>query len=108
MEGGGKTGNRLKLLAVLAVVLLAGCFSEVQQGDGGATGLWTRIYGSSVVDQSGVYGTKGTADSVNVPGAMELGVRWIDGTGDLWLFGGAGHVPGGIPYYFNDLWRSQP
>jgi hypothetical protein len=52
--------------------------------------------GSNVGNQAGVYGTKGTAASSNVPGARALGVSWTDTSGNFWLFGGA---------LFNDLWK---
>src|SRR5438132_118285 len=46
---------------------------------------WTWLSGSNTVNQSGVYGTKGTAASSNLPGAREGLISWIDASGTLWL-----------------------
>lgn len=74
-----------------------------ESGDGGSPPLstkeWTWVSGSSTADQAGTYGTKGTADSLNVPGARTGAVARIDSGGLLWLFGGYGRGR------FNDLWR---
>lgn len=61
---------------------------------------WTWVNGSSTAGTTGVYGTKGTAAATNVPGARDGSISWIDGTGNLWLFGG--NTPWG---YLNDLWK---
>ncbi|MGA2553465.1 MAG: carboxypeptidase-like regulatory domain-containing protein [Smithella sp.] len=64
------------------------------------TWTWVSGYG-----QAGSYGTKGTADPGNIPGARERAVSWIDSSGSLWLFGGYDYDSatndGG---YLNDLW----
>jgi hypothetical protein len=74
-----------------------------------AGGIWTWKSGSSIVDQPGTYGTLGTPDAGNMPGARDGAVSWIDLGGNLWLFGGQGFdkdnpitLPAG---YLNDLWR---
>jgi N-acetylneuraminic acid mutarotase len=64
---------------------------------------WTWVSGSDMVDQPGVFGTKGVADPANVPGAKTGAVPWIDLDGDLWLFGGSG--PGYV--HSNDLWTFE-
>jgi N-acetylneuraminic acid mutarotase len=70
---------------------------------------WTWISGSKSVDQLGIYGTKGTADPANVPGARAKAVSWLDPSGQLWLFGGVGlDSVGPIGEYLNDLWRYDP
>jgi N-acetylneuraminic acid mutarotase len=56
-----------------------------------ATPEWTWVSGSNVVNQAGIYGTKGMAAPGNVPGAREMPVSWIDSDGKLWLFGGYGY-----------------
>jgi N-acetylneuraminic acid mutarotase len=66
---------------------------------------WTWMSGSSTAAQPGSYGTKGVPSGANVPGARQGPVSWIDGSGDLWLFGGNGWDSGGIPGLLNDLWR---
>ena len=51
---------------------------------------WTWISGSNTIEQPGIYGTKGTADTKNVPGARGGALGWYDSTGDeFWLFGGS-------------------
>ena len=56
---------------------------------------WTWVSGSDVINQNGVYGTKGTAHSANVPGCRSDSVSWIDSSGNLWLFGGLGRDSAG-------------
>jgi hypothetical protein len=78
----------------------------------GDTGEWTWIGGSSTVGrnggQTGVYGTLGAAVSTNSPGGRIGPVSWIDGTGNLWFFGGQGYDSIGAQGYLNDLWEFQP
>jgi N-acetylneuraminic acid mutarotase len=66
---------------------------------------WTWVSGSDVGDQAGVYGTKGTAAPSNVPGGRWSAVSWADGSGNLWLFGGAGLDSTGLQGGLNDLWK---
>jgi N-acetylneuraminic acid mutarotase len=66
---------------------------------------WTWLSGSNIREQTGSYGTKGTAAASNVPGAREAAVSWIDASGNLWLFGGFGVNSSGDQELFNDLWR---
>ena len=68
----------------------------------------TRNSGIQFVKQSGFYGTKGTADAANVPGAREGYISWTDAGGDLWLFGGWGLDSAGAWGDLNDLWRYEP
>jgi hypothetical protein len=58
-------------------------------------GMWTWISGSNTTDQHGVYGEKGIPSSLNVPGARQNAVSWIDKNGNLWLFGGLGYAATG-------------
>ncbi len=73
-----------------------------------ATQLWTWVSGSDLGYQAGIYGTKGTADPLNAPGARSMSVSWTDPGGKLWLFGGAGLDSVGASRYvslgLNDLW----
>ena len=57
---------------------------------------WTWVSGSDLINQPGVYGTKGVASASNVPGARVYASSWIDKSNNLWLFGGA---------QLNDLWK---
>jgi N-acetylneuraminic acid mutarotase len=68
-------------------------------------GEWTWESGSKVVNQNGVYGTQGISAPTNVPGARTSAVGWIDLSGNLWLFGGAGFVSAGPSGVLNDLWK---
>jgi hypothetical protein len=65
---------------------------------------WTWMSGSDTANASGVYGTLGVPTVVNVPVGRIWANSWTDGSGNLWLFGGAYN---GGPY-LNDLWRYQP
>ncbi|HOS27753.1 MAG TPA: kelch repeat-containing protein [Deltaproteobacteria bacterium] len=66
---------------------------------------WTWISGSDVINQPGVYGTKGVSDQANVPGARAQAASWIDSSGNLWLFGGTGRDSAGDQGSLNDLWK---
>jgi N-acetylneuraminic acid mutarotase len=74
---------------------------------------WTWMSGSSTVPGSnkgisGVYGTLQKPDTGNVPGSRQYAVSWIDGQGNLWLFGGEGYDSAGVLGYLNDLWEFNP
>lgn len=71
-----------------------------------STSQWTWISGSNSMGQMGVYGTQGVSSSSNIPGARAAATSWIDSSGNLWLFGGAGYGGGGN--YLNDLWKFNP
>jgi len=70
-----------------------------------STNAWTWVSGSSGANQPGSYGVAGTAAPSNVPGARGSSASWIDGSGDLWLFGGIGFDSQGNNGYLNDLWE---
>jgi N-acetylneuraminic acid mutarotase len=72
-----------------------------------ATDQWTWVSGSSSVDLTGVYGTLGKAAPGNAPGGREGAAGWIDGAGNLWLFGGAGFNDAAAGAELNDLWKYQ-
>src|SRR6185437_13835312 len=61
------------------------------------SGAWTSmpVSGSQTPAANGVYGTKGTADSSNVPGSRTQASAFVDSAGNLWLFGGQGYGAGG-------------
>jgi hypothetical protein len=44
----------------------------------------------------------------NVPGARSSTVSWVDGDGNLWLFGGLGLDADGTLGYLNDVWEFNP
>ncbi len=72
------------------------------------TNEWTWVSGSATPSQ-GVYGTRGVPDVANSPGARLYALNWIDGNGNLWLFGGFGSDSTGRNYFsLNDLWEFNP
>ncbi len=66
---------------------------------------WTWIKGSNVVNQQGIYGSKGIASSSNIPGARIRTVTWKDNTGNFWLFGGGGRDANGTNGLLGDMWK---
>lgn len=68
-------------------------------------GQWTWVSGSNIPNQTGAYGTLGTAAPGNVPGARSSAAIWTDVSGNLWLFGGAGFDSTGTLGDLNDLWK---
>src|ERR1700757_775979 len=91
------------LSMVVASALLSGCGGSSSPPPPHVSG-WSWVGGANVVNQSGVYGTQGTASSSNAPGAREAAVSWTDGSGKLWLFGGGGYDAAGTFGLLNDLW----
>ena len=73
-----------------------------------STAQWTWMSGGSLANASGVRGTHGTAAPGNVPGGRNSVSSWIDSSGNLWLFGGAGYDSSGALGYLNDLWQYDP
>lgn len=69
-----------------------------------ATGQWTWVAGDTVLNVSGVYGTKGVASPGNKPGSRVSGVSWTDNDGNLWLFGGLGYASEDHGW-LSDLWK---
>jgi N-acetylneuraminic acid mutarotase len=73
-----------------------------------STNEWTWMGGGSTVRQSGVYGTKGTPATGNIPGSRGGAVSWTDGSDNFWLFGGDGYDSAGNGGLLNDLWEYDP
>lgn len=72
-----------------------------------ASGLWTWMSGSNLLNQPGVYGTQCVPSVNNVPGArIETRSRWVDDCGNFWLFAGSKTFSGSQPH--NDLWKYNP
>jgi Galactose oxidase, central domain len=69
------------------------------------TGKWTFVSGSTTANQSGVYGTEGTAAPGNVPGGRQASVSWIDTSNNFWMFGGYDTDASGHQQDLNDLWE---
>ena len=70
-----------------------------------SAGEWTWVSGANLGNQTGTYGTLGTAAPSNVPGARNLVVIWTDAAGNFWLFGGEGYDSTGTDGFLNDLWK---
>ena len=65
---------------------------------------WTWISGSNIVNQLGIYGTKGVPSTTNTPGARTESISWTDNNGNFWLFGGTGKSSTAFDGLLNDLW----
>ena len=70
-----------------------------------SAGQWTSMGGSSTGEQSGIYGTQGTAAHGNIPGGRFHAMSWTDTSGNLWLFGGDALDSNGTKGDLNDLWK---
>jgi N-acetylneuraminic acid mutarotase len=69
------------------------------------TDQWTWMGGSTSPNVQGVYGTVGISAASNAPGSRQLSSCWVDGSGDLWMFGGYGYGSTAGYAYLNDLWK---
>ena len=66
--------------------------------------MWTWVGGTKLGNQTGIYGTKGVADSNSMPGARAAASSVTDSNNAFWLFGG--NMYDGVNLqYFNDLWK---
>jgi hypothetical protein len=83
----------------------------------GTEGEWAWMGGSDIATASstngedgqiGVYGTLGTASPRNVPGGRYYAENWVDSSGNVWLFGGAGIDSVDNSGDLNDLWKFDP
>jgi N-acetylneuraminic acid mutarotase len=98
MFGGGGPGNSG----------VGGLFSDLWRYNV-STALWAWMSGADTLGAQSVYGTLGTPGAGNVPSAREGGASWIDGAGNLWLFGGGGFdSTGHEDLGLSDLWRFSP
>jgi hypothetical protein len=85
-----------------------GDLNDVWKFDRVTNSGWQWLAGENSVDQAGVYGTRGTASTNNLPGGREGAAGWIDGNGTPWLFGGSGWDANAAAGKLNDLWRYEP
>jgi N-acetylneuraminic acid mutarotase len=73
------------------------------------TNQWTWVSGATTANQIGVYGTRGIPAATNRPGARAGGwSNWIDGSGNLYLFGTYGYATSTSAGYLNDIWQYNP
>ena len=69
-------------------------------------GQWTWMGGSKLIDQPGVYGTRGAPAPGNFPGARFGAIAFTDPSGNVWLFGGQGcDSTNNCSLALNDLWK---
>jgi len=79
----------------------------------GQPGTWAWIKGSNTGSQNGIYGpmTRGYYTHYTfTPGGRSNATHWVDGLGQLWLFGGEGYDATSTTGngYLNDMWRYLP
>jgi len=79
----------------------------------GQPGTWTWIKGSNTGSQNGVYGPElFPYDTYYIwtPGGRSNATHWVDGNGQLWLFGGQGYDSTSTTGNgdLNDMWRYLP
>ena len=60
---------------------------------------WTWMQGTNILNDIGVFGTKGVADSANVPVGRGCYCNWKDSDGNFYFFGGWNNS------FWNDLWK---
>jgi len=79
----------------------------------GQPGTWTWIKGSNTGSANGVYGDElfpYKTYYIYTPGGRSNATHWVDGQGQLWLFGGEGYDSTSTTGngYLNDMWRYLP
>lgn len=102
---------RLPLRVLLAVGFWTAIFAQQAGAQTSGASQWTWMGGSNKVSGEfgvwpGVYGTKGTPASANIPPTRIYEVTWTGSDGRFWLFGGSTFTSG--LNYFNDLWVFDP
>lgn len=109
----------MKSCMVMLLMLASLSFTACGGSSGGATTTvtttttttttnvneWTWVGGANVVNQSGTYGTEGTAAAGNVPSGRNQAVSWTDASGNFWLFGGIQAPTASSDIFLNDLWK---
>jgi Galactose oxidase, central domain len=85
----------------------------VPNATAGLPGTWTWIKGSNTGSQNGVYGDEVRpykTYEIWTPGGRSNATHWVDGGGQLWLFGGEGYDSTSTTGngYLNDMWRYLP
>ena len=71
------------------------------------TKLFTLMKGSTLINQFGVYGTQGIANSLNKPGGRSLANAWVYNK-KFYVSGGNGYASSGSLGYLNDVWEYKP
>jgi N-acetylneuraminic acid mutarotase len=102
---------RLPLRSLLAVAFCIASAALPAGAQTAGSSQWTWMGGRSKVSTEfgvwpGVYGTKGTPASANIPATRTLQMTWTGSDGRFWLFGGSAYTAG--MRFFNDLWVFDP
>lgn len=92
------------LIFAIALINIAGCGSSDNASNTPFPDKWTWMGGSDTPDQNGVYSTKGTTSTTDIPGSRYYAVSWSTGS-TFWLFGGSGFDSTGSNSSLNDLWK---
>lgn len=79
-----------------------GYVNELWKWDGSE---WTWMSGNKTLNQAGVYGTKGTAASSNLPGCRIGPISWLGTSGNAYIFGGLGYDANVADGELNDIWK---
>jgi N-acetylneuraminic acid mutarotase len=97
----------LQIFTILVSLLSVACSFEDKNGNivVPVHNEWVWLSGAATFGQWGIYGTKSTPASTNVPGARYGAVSWTDSSGNFWLFSGAGYDSAGAGGDLNDLWK---
>ena len=79
----------------------------------GQAGTWTWVKGSNTGSQNGIYGDElrpYKTYEIWTPGGRSHATHFVDGNGQLWLFGGEGYDSTSTTGngYLNDTWRYLP
>jgi hypothetical protein len=79
----------------------------------GQPGTWVWVKGSNTGSDNGNYGSLTgpyVTHYVYTPGGRSNATHWVDGLGQLWLFGGEGYDSTSTTGngYLNDMWRYLP
>ena len=72
-----------------------------------STGNWTWMAGPNTTDQNGSYGSMAMPAASNNPGARSGHSIGIDGSNNIYVFGGMGKGATGNAGLLNDLWEYQ-
>ena len=67
---------------------------------------WTWVNGSQSTESPGLFGTLGTGAAANLPPPRFNASSWLDGSGNLWIFGGWTRNP--FDAGLDDVWRLAP
>ncbi len=74
-----------------------------------STNQWAWMGGPQTGNNAGAYGTMGVASTTNLPGSRRYGGKWVDNSGNFWLFGGRGYATTTSNVgTLNDMWKYSP